>query len=61
MSNNVWDEQVTASGAGIAEGTYVVTLKDIERENKVVQNRSGFAGKKISENNMIPWIPTKNH
>jgi len=47
MSNNVWDEKVTASGAGIAEGTYVVTLKDIERENKVVQNRSGFAGKKI--------------
>ena len=46
MSNSAWDEVVKVAGAGLAEGQYEVTLKDIVRENKVVQFREGLRGKK---------------
>ena len=42
MSNSAWDEKIVIKGSGIAEGTYEVTLKDIIREEKVVQFREGL-------------------
>lgn len=47
MSNSAWDEVVSVKGAGMAEGMYDVTLKDIMQEKKVVQNRTGLAGKSV--------------
>lgn len=42
MSNSAWDEQIIIKGAGIAEGTYDVTLVDIQKESKVVMFREGL-------------------
>jgi hypothetical protein len=42
MSNSAWDEKVVIKGAGLAEGQYAVTLKDIVREDKVIQFREGL-------------------
>ena len=42
MSNSAWDEKVTVKGAGLAEGTYEVELKDIVRENMVVLFKEGL-------------------
>lgn len=47
MSNSAWKEQIVVKGAGMPEGTYAVTLKDIVTEKKVVQNRSGLAGQSV--------------
>ena len=47
MSNSAWYEQIVVKGAGLPEGQYEVTIKGIEHEYKVVQNRAGLAGKSV--------------
>lgn len=47
MSNSAWDEQIVVKGAGLQTGVYETTFKDVVRENKVVQNRSGLGGQKV--------------
>lgn len=42
MSNSAWEDKVTVRGAGLAEGTYDVELKDIVRENMVVMFKEGL-------------------
>ncbi len=44
MSNSAWDEPVVIKGAGINEGQYVAVLKDVVRENLVVNFREGLRG-----------------
>ena len=47
MSNSAWDEQIVVKGAGVPTGVYETVFKDVVRENKVVQYRSGLSGQKV--------------